>query len=83
MSKKTNSKADWRITTNRSFSYIGRLGTPKGFGYVKGDNEKCLEISVSLRIFTNGIDTEKWANVETKDLDNYEEAHAWVESILL
>jgi hypothetical protein len=83
MSNKTNVAADWRVSENRSFSYIGRLGTSKGIGYVQGNDDGRIEIIVSLKIFVNGADTGKWAKIETKELNDYEAAHAWVESLLL
>ena len=76
-------KANWTVSENRSFLYIGRLGTPKGIGYVKGDDTRCIEIRVSLKIIANGIDTGKYARLESKELDDYEAAHAFVESLLM
>ena len=76
-------KANWTVSENRSFLYIGRLGTPKGIGYVKGDDTGCQEIRISLKIILNGVDTGKHAKLETKELHDYEAAHDWVESLLL
>jgi len=82
MSEIKAKEADWKVSENSRCTYLGRLGTPKGFGHVKC-NDNLITIKVSLKIILNGIDYEKYADVETNEIQDMELAHAWVESLLM
>ncbi len=82
MQKKMNEKADWKTSETARYDRVDTLETSKGRGLLLGNKVCCFEINIAILIVIDGIDTGKRANIQTKELRDYESARQWVESFL-
>ena len=76
-------RGDWKFTGNRSYCHIEKLSTAKGVGYVKTNDGERIEVKVSIKVIVNGVDTEKWAQLETNEITYFPLAQLFVEGLLL